>query len=87
MSEILETNKELTLTIEEANGLKSLEGIDSVKQRILRNKISNETFFPNKIPFNWNEDNFGPLLIPKKGMTISLTRDILPLYKKNYSRV
>jgi len=82
VSEILETNKELTLTIEEANGLKSLEGIDSVKQRILRNKISNETFFPNKIPFNWNEDNFGPLLIPKKGMTISLTRDILPLYKK-----
>ena len=82
VSEILETNKELTLTIEEANGLKSLEGIDSVKQRILRNKISNETFFPNKIPFNWNEDNFGPLLIPKKGMTISLTRDNLPLYKK-----
>ena len=82
VSEILETNKELTLTIEEANGLKSLEGIDSVKQRILTSKTSNETFFPNKIPFNWNEDNFGPLLIPKKGMTIALSRDNLPLYKK-----
>ena len=82
VSEVLETNKELTLTINEANGLKSLEGIDSVKQRVLTSKNSNETFFPNKIPFNWNEDNFGPLLIPKKGMTISLTRDNLPLYKK-----
>ena len=82
VSEILETNKELTLTINEANGLKSLEGIDSVKQRILTSKTSNETFFPNKIPFNWNEDNFGPLLIPKKGMTIALSRDNLPLYKK-----
>jgi signal peptidase I len=82
VSEILETNKELTLTIDEANGLKSLEGIDSIKRRILKSKTSNETFFPNKIPFNWNEDNFGPLLIPKKGMTISLTRDNLPLYKK-----
>ena len=82
VSEILETNKQLTLTIDEANGLKSLEGIDSVKRRILKSKTSNETFFPNKIPFNWNEDNFGPLLIPKKGMTISLTRDNLPLYKK-----
>ena len=82
VSEILETNKELTLTINEANGLKSLKGIDSVKQRILTSKTSNETFFPNKIPFNWNEDNFGPLLIPKKGMTIFLTRDNLPLYKK-----
>ena len=82
VSEVLETNKELTLTINEANGLKSLEGVDSVKQRVLTSKTSNETFFPNKIPFNWNEDNFGPLLIPKKGMTISLTRDNLPLYKK-----
>jgi len=82
VSEILETNKELTLTIDEANALKSLKGIDSVKQRVLTSKTSNETFFPNKIPFNWNEDNFGPLLIPKKGMTISLTRDNLPLYKK-----
>jgi len=31
--------------------------------------------------FNWNEDNFGPLLVPKKGMTIQLTPQNLQLYQ------
>ncbi|MFQ3340637.1 MAG: signal peptidase I [Flavobacteriaceae bacterium] len=82
VSEVLEINKELTLTVSEANDLRDLKGIDSVKQRIVSIKTSNETFFPNKIPFDWNEDNFGPLLIPKRSMTIKLTRKNLPLYKK-----
>ncbi len=30
----------------------------------------------------WNVDNFGPLWIPKKGATIKLTLDNLPLYKR-----
>ncbi len=32
--------------------------------------------------YNWNEDQFGPLVIPKKGVTVSLTEKSLPLYKK-----
>lgn len=72
----------MTLTIEEALALRKVAGIDSVVQKINKNKIPNETFFPNKIPFDWNEDNFGPLVIPKKGMTVELTRSNLSLYKK-----
>ena len=81
-SELLEVKKEMTLTIEEALALRKVAGIDSVVQKINKNKIPNETFFPNKIPFDWNEDNFGPLVIPKKGMTVELTRSNLSLYKK-----
>ena len=82
VSETLEINKQLTLTLEEAEKLQKVTWIDSVKQRINSIKVPNESFFPNKIPYDWNEDNFGPLLIPKKEMTISLTRQNLPLYKK-----
>ena len=51
--------------------------------RKINNKISyNESFFPNNIRFNWNEDNFGPISIPKAGQTINITNDNYPLYKK-----
>ena len=31
---------------------------------------------------NWNEDNFGPIVIPKKGMKVELNRKNISLYKK-----
>ena len=82
VSELLETKKDITLTLKEAVVLRALPGIDSVTQRVTKNKVPNESFFPNRLPFDWNEDNFGPLLIPKKGMTVKLDRTNLPLYKK-----
>ncbi len=38
--------------------------------------------FPHSQKFKWNRDNFGPILIPKKGMTVKLTIDSLPLYER-----
>ena len=38
--------------------------------------------FPHKKQFPWNHDNFGPLYIPKKGVTITINRNNLPLYKR-----
>ena len=82
VSEILELKKEITLTLGEAETLRKLPGIDSVVRRINKIKVPNEAFFPNKIPFDWNEDNFGPIVIPKKGMTVELNRKNLSLFKK-----
>ena len=82
VSEILELKKEMSLTLEEASILRKISGIDSVNQSINMIKVSNETFFPNKITFNWNEDNFGPIVIPKKGMKVELNRKNISLYKK-----
>ena len=44
----------MTLTLDEAK-IKKISGIDSRKEN---NKIktANEDFFPNRIPYNWNED-------------------------------
>jgi signal peptidase I len=40
------------------------------------------TIFPFHRNYPWNEDNFGPLLIPGKNMEINLSADNLPLYRR-----
>lgn len=37
--------------------------------------------FPNNSKYSWNEDWFGPLWIPKKGVTVSLNENNIPLYE------
>ncbi len=41
--------------------------------------------FPHDPNYNWNVDFFGPLYLPKKGATIALDLDVLPLYKRAIS--
>ena len=43
--------------------------------------------FPNDSSYDWTQDNFGPLWVPKRGTTVVLTHENLPLYAriiKNY---
>ena len=62
--------------------LRAMPFVKSVT-RIMRPKGYRESFiFPHDERYNWNEDNFGPLYIPKKGDVIKLTVDNLPLYRR-----
>lgn len=38
--------------------------------------------FPNNEAYPWNNDFFGPLYIPKKGATVAISPETLPLYKR-----
>ena len=38
--------------------------------------------FPLKANYGWSRDNFGPLYIPKKGATVALTMENLPIYEQ-----
>jgi signal peptidase I len=80
--ELLDAKKNLTLTIAEAKEILNTGIVDSIVQKVTRTKRANTNFFPNAIPYNWNEDNFGPILIPKAGMTVEINERTLPLYKK-----
>ena len=82
MSEILEPKKELLLTIAEAEGLNKVMELDSIVRQVNRFKTPNTSFFPNHLPYDWNEDNFGPIVLPKAGTSVNLTLQNLPLYKK-----
>ena len=79
--ELLETSKELTLSVSEYENLKKLNLFDSISQQVYGNKSYLNTF-PNDISYKWSEDNFGPILIPEKGMKVKLTVENIFLYKK-----
>jgi len=38
--------------------------------------------FPQSPKYAWNVDNFGPITIPKKGVTVALNLDNLPIYER-----
>ncbi len=84
-----------TMTKDAANTLKGYSNIKSIKPNISPKGVSdpNNPVFPNKYPINvlqnfklpdykWNVDNFGPIIIPKKGWTVKLNNTTFPLYER-----
>jgi signal peptidase I len=69
----------LTLNNEQLEKLKTLDKSISFVKKVDRN--SDESIFPHapKI-YPWTVDNYGPIYIPKKGASIKVTNETLPLY-------
>jgi signal peptidase I len=82
MTEIKDTKTDLFLTNKEANLISKSNILDSLKRTFNEIKSYNTSYFPNDIRFNWNEDNFGPIIIPKRNITVELSKNNLPIYKK-----
>ena len=82
IKEILDTSKELTLTIKESERLIDKGLLDSLVRKVNIQKTANTSFFPNSLPYDWNEDTFGPIVIPKAGASVNLNLKNLPLFKK-----
>ena len=69
-----------------AENVDKLKAMNFVKDVVSTAKSANEVdgdarVFPNSSKYMWNEDNFGPLTIPKKGMTVTIDSMSLPLYE------
>jgi len=72
----------LSLTSEKYKVLDAMKFITS-KERVTWPKEDRDpNIFPSNDQYTWNLDNFGPLWIPKKGVTVQLTTKNLPLYKR-----
>ncbi|MBT4324306.1 MAG: signal peptidase I [Cryomorphaceae bacterium] len=80
--EIIDKEKELSLTHIDAIKIKNSNQFDTIYRAIEETDTSNSIFFPNNKRFSWNNDHFGPLYIPKAGDKIDLNIKTLPLYKK-----
>lgn len=52
-----------------------------VEPRIIEKGERSEVIYPNSSLFDWNQDNFGPLQVPKKGETIQLTTENIAKYR------
>ena len=82
LTEITDFKIDLLITEAEAEIVTNSKLIDSLKRNFKTFKSYNTSFFPNDIKYNWNEDNFGPIIIPKKGVKVKLTSTNLPIFKK-----
>jgi signal peptidase I len=71
----------LTLTNKNRDALATFPNVISVDKRVKKEAKFEEYIFPHSKNFSWNEDNYGPILIPKAGTTIHLTTETLPIYK------
>ena len=67
-----------------ANELRKLTFITSVERIISpAGENTNYEIYPHRPDlYPWNVDNYGPITMPKKGETIQLTLDNLPLYER-----
>jgi len=75
------TEYELPLSAAKVEALKKLNNVVSITRRLSPVGMY-EDVFPFSRDFNWNRDNFGPLVLPKKGATVSITKTTLPLYER-----
>ena len=76
---------EIVVNISEktANELSKMPFVSSVKRNITPAGESTSEIFPHCPDlYPWNVDNFGPIVMPKKGVTIPLNVKNLPLYER-----
>jgi len=75
----------LNLTKEKAEKIKSMSGVYSVKKEIKAKGNIDLNIFPHNPSYAWNNDNFGPILLPKEGTTIKIDTNNICLYEKMLS--
>lgn len=73
---------EVNMTDGEKAQLKMLPNVKDIQPLLHTPTEGNSFLYPYEATYNWSEDNFGPLWIPKKGATIQLTPDNIIRYKR-----
>jgi signal peptidase I len=71
---------QMFLTEEKVEEIKKLPYIISVEIDNSHSKPGDDRLFPETRLVRWSADNYGPLTIPKKGMTISINDSTLAFY-------
>ena len=77
---------QMPLTAENVALFKKSSNIKSI-EKVVYDSVDIDVFPSDTINFKWSVDNFGPLLVPKKGATVELSSKNIALYEriiKNY---
>ncbi len=62
--------------------LKKDTNVAWIKKDTLPKGVKDLSVFPQKPSYSWNNDFFGPVYIPKKGTTIEINKDNIPIYER-----
>ncbi|HEY9196777.1 MAG TPA: signal peptidase I [Mucilaginibacter sp.] len=72
----------VNMTAASAAEMKKIRHVKYVRPNIEREGFYDPEIFPHNPAFKWNDDNFGPLIIPQKGWTVKLDTVNLHLYRR-----
>jgi signal peptidase I len=80
--QIAQTTLLVEATEEAAAQAKNHPNVGSITRSATPKGGDYNALFPRAPGYDWSYDNFGPIYIPKKGETVELTMEDLPLYKR-----
>ena len=72
----------INLTEEAFERFKNHPNVASISRVVDTSSVSDTSLFPQKTDHNWNNDNMGPIYIPKRGETISLNSENIEMYRR-----
>jgi len=72
----------LPLTVEKLEKLKTFKSLVSVQRDSAYSRVYRDKVFPLSLENDWTRDNYGPIWIPKKGVTVAINMDNLPFYER-----
>ncbi|WP_221391826.1 signal peptidase I [Dyadobacter sp. NIV53] len=67
-------------TADLASKLKGYDFVKRVEAVLMPKELKEPQLFPASEQLHWNKDNYGPVLVPTKGMKVSLTSQNIALY-------
>ncbi len=73
---------EMVIPKEHLAEIKSYSNVKNLVPFIQKAGERDSTVFPYNSKFKWNIDNFGPLVLPKRGWTVPLNDSTLALYRR-----
>lgn len=73
---------ELTLSDESIARLRQFNNVVSIEPVVMPKNELDPNLFPFDTNYRWNVDNYGPIWIPKKGVTIPINLQNISLYKR-----
>jgi signal peptidase I len=76
------THYYMTMTADVAEEIRKMDNVKSVKLDVEPKGARRMDLYPAEGNFPWNLDNYGPIVVPKKGMTIKLDSTNLLVYKR-----
>jgi signal peptidase I len=82
LQELIDKQRNASLTDEMASKLRSYSSIDSVVKQLQPKGQFDATIYPHSKRLPWNVDQMGPFTIPFKGFEIELTPSNVDLYRE-----
>ncbi len=75
-------NYELTLSDESLESLKQYSNVKSIEPVLRPAGYWDPDIFPFDSTYRWNVDNFGPITVPKKGVTVTINKGNICFYRR-----